>query len=282
MVEGEQVSRVDGSAAEVPDVQQASSAGEPAAWHDRLGAWRGGPGRVARRLATSTALSRAPRRGRDSGLAARRLEALQALATELAGALTTAQITDLLMARGIAALRADGAAVFLIEPGDQALTAIDWRGHSDNRARQFARLPIDTPMPATDVARTGEPVFIQDPVTYHNRYGSTFARLGVTPQLRAVAAVPLEVDGRRFGVLGFTWNHPIPWRPTARRSSPRWPAWAPARWNGVACSTRSARRSIAPRPRSGGSTCWRRPDGSSACRSTTRRSSTASRGWRCR
>ena len=212
MVEGEQVARVDASGAEAPDVTEPASAGEPAAWHDRLGIWRGGPGRVARRLATSTALSRAPRR-HDSGLAARRLEALQTLATELAGALTTAQITDLLMARGIAALRADGAAVFLIEPGEQALMAIDWRGHSDSRARQFARLPLDTPMPATDVARTGEPVFIQDPVTYNDRYGSTFAQLGVTPQLRAVAAVPLEVDGRRFGVLGFTWNHPHPLAP---------------------------------------------------------------------
>jgi signal transduction histidine kinase len=163
-------------------------------------------------VAPANALRRTPLGGHDRGIAARRLEALQSLATELAGALTTAQITDLLMARGIAALRADGAAVFLIEPGEAALTAIAWRGHSDARARSMARVPLDMPLPATDVARTGDPVFIEDPAVYLARYGPTFRRLGVkAPQQRAVAAVPLEVDGRRFGVLGFSWNraHPL-------------------------------------------------------------------------
>ena len=141
------------------------------------------------------------------------LEALQALATELAGALTTAQITDLLMSRGIAALRADGSAVFLIDPGDAGLTAIGWRGHSEARARTMGHLPLDVPLPATDVARTGEPVFIEDPHAYVHRYGATFRKMGVAPQLRAVAAVPLEVDGHRFGVLAFNWNHPHPIAP---------------------------------------------------------------------
>ena len=203
MAEPESLSRIDEAPAEAPEDLP----------RDPLGALRTGTGRVARRLRTSVALSRAPRHERDRELAKRRLEALQALATELAGALTTAQITDLLMARGIAALRADGAAVFLIEPGEEALTAIDWRGHPDSRARPLAHLSLDTPMPATDVARTGEPVFIEDPATYQDRYGATFKRLGVTPQTEAVAAVALEVDGRRFGVLGFTWNHPHPLAP---------------------------------------------------------------------
>src|SRR5262245_2547243 len=163
--------------------------------------------------APSNVLRRAPVRESHRAIEARRLAALQALATELAGALTTAQITELLMARGIAALRADGAAVFLIEPGEAALTAIAWRGHADARARSMARLPIDLPLPATDVARTGDPVFIEDPSTYLDRYGSTFRQLGVAAQLRAVAAVPLEVDGRRFGVLGFSWNHAHPLAP---------------------------------------------------------------------
>ncbi len=139
-------------------------------------------------------------------LAGRRLDALQALATDLAGALTTAQITDVLMARGIAALRADGAAVFLIEPGGDALEAIAWSGHAESRARPLARLPLDVPMPATDVARTGEPVFIEDPHAYLGRYAATFRDLGIPPEPRAIAAVPLEVEGRRFGVLGFNWN----------------------------------------------------------------------------
>ena len=196
------------------------------AWRYHLGTMQGGRQPVVRRLAAglgsaistvaavpANALRRTPIR-RDRAVEARRLAALQTLATELAGALTTAQITDLLMARGIAALQADGSAVFLIEPGEAALTAIAWRGHAEARARPLARLPLDVPLPATDVARTGQPVFIEDPATYVARYGPTFTRLGVTPpQQRAVAAVPLEVDGRRFGVLGFSWNHAHPLAP---------------------------------------------------------------------
>ena len=196
------------------------------AWRYHLGTMQGGRQPVVRRLAAglgsaistvaaapANALGRTPLR-RDRAVEARRLAALQTLATELAGALTTAQITDLLMARGIAALQADGSAVFLIEPGERALTAIAWRGHTEARARPLARLPLDVPLPATDVARTGQPVFIEDPAAYIARYGPTFTRLGVTPpQQRAVAAVPLEVDGRRFGVLGFSWNHAHPLAP---------------------------------------------------------------------
>jgi hypothetical protein len=225
-----------------------------------------GPHPVARRLAAglgsvrslvAAVPARAARRagGRErerAELAALRLEPLQSLAAELAGALTTAQITDLLMTRGIAALRADGAAVFMIEPGDDALTAIAWRGHSDTRALSMARLPLGVPMPATDVARTGEPVFIEDPEAYVARYAETFRALGLPPQPRAIAAVPLEVEERRFGVLGFNWNHPTRWSPTGRRSSPRSAASAPG--DGARpCSMPSVRRSTGLRPPSGAS-----------------------------
>ena len=108
--------------------------GDLMAWRYHLGTMQGSRQPVARRLvaglgsamatvaaAPSVALRRTPLRGRDRAVEARRLVALQALATELAAALTTAQITDLLMARGIAALRADGSAVFLIDPDEDEI-----------------------------------------------------------------------------------------------------------------------------------------------------------------
>ncbi len=55
-------------------------------------------------------------------LTMRRLSALQGLATELSGAVTRDEITDALLTHGIASLRADGAAVFLLAP-----VATSWR-----------------------------------------------------------------------------------------------------------------------------------------------------------
>ncbi len=69
-------------------------------------------------------------------------------------------------------------------------------------------LPIDRALPATEVARTGAPVFIEDPSQYMARYGSNPGPNGEAASPRSVAAVPLIVEGRRLGVLGFTWDEP--------------------------------------------------------------------------
>ena len=63
-------------------------------------------------------------------------------------------------------------------------------------------------MPATDVARTGEPVFIEDPDEFVARYRAPLEARGLAVEPRSVAVVPLEVEGRQFGAVGFTWNGP--------------------------------------------------------------------------
>ncbi len=140
-------------------------------------------------------------------LTMRRLSALQGLATELSGAVTRDEITDALLTHGIASLRADGAAVFLLTPGGEALEAIAWRGYGSARAEALARLPLDLSTPATDVARIGNPIYLEDPADYVARYGASLAARGVVLEPRAIAAVPLDQEGQRFGVLGFTWDH---------------------------------------------------------------------------
>jgi K+-sensing histidine kinase KdpD len=138
-------------------------------------------------------------------LVVRRLGALQGLAAELAGAVTQDHITDALLTHGIASLQADGAAVFVLEAGEN-LQAIASRGYAPAREQALAVVPLEMPTPATDVARTGEPVYIEDPADYEARYGASLASRGVAVQPRAVAAVPLAIEGRSFGVLGFTWD----------------------------------------------------------------------------
>lgn len=141
-------------------------------------------------------------------LIVRRLSALQGLAAELAGAVTRDHITDALVTHGIASLQADGAVVFYIDPGGEHLESIRSRGYSPAGEQAMSILPLDIRTPATDVARTGEPVFIEDPAEYAARYGPSLASHGIDVLLHSVAAVPLAIDGRNFGVLGFTWDSP--------------------------------------------------------------------------
>lgn len=158
------------------------------------------------------ALAEADMARERADLAMRRLGALQGLASELAAALTRDEITDALLTHGITSLQADGAAVFILATGGRDLEAIAWRGYEPVRAQAVARLPLALPTPATDVARTGTPVFLEDPADYEARYGASLASHGVPIEPRAVAAVPMDLDGRRFGVLGFTWDqrHNLP------------------------------------------------------------------------
>ena len=141
----------------------------------------------------------------------RRLLALQAMAAQFAGAATSAQIVDAGLDQGLAALRADGGAVYRLEPGSDTLVAVAWRGYRDEAMAGLRRVSLDTPMAITDVARRGEPVFIEDSGAYEGAYGSSDAwgAIGAPP---AIAVVPLEMEDRRFGVIGFAWNeaHELP------------------------------------------------------------------------
>ena len=141
-------------------------------------------------------------------LVARRVGALQGLAEELAASATAGEIAEAILGHGITALQADGAAVFLLDDDGRALRAFAWRGYEPDRAATLGHLPLETRMPATDTARTGVPVFIEDPAAYLDRYGDSMQRLSVAAVPRAVAVVPLELEGRRFGVVGFTWDEP--------------------------------------------------------------------------
>ena len=142
----------------------------------------------------------------------------------------------------------------------------------------MGHLPLDVPLPATDVARTGEPVFIEDPARLRaplRRHVPEDGRRPAAPRGRGRAA-----GGRRPPVRrprASTGTTPTRSRRTARPSSPRSRGSAPARWSAAGCSTPSARPCTVPRTPSGGSTCCPRRRACSGCRSTTRRSSG---GWR--
>jgi signal transduction histidine kinase/GAF domain-containing protein len=162
--------------------------------------------RTRAELEARAATAEATRARELADIVARRVGALQGLAEELAAGATASEIAEAILERGMSALQADGGAVFLLDAGDDTLAAFAWRGYEAERAAILCRLPLSTRLPATDTARTGEPVFIEQPAEYEARYGPTIQEHGLRVGPRAVAVVPMELEGRRFGVVGFTWN----------------------------------------------------------------------------
>ncbi len=138
-------------------------------------------------------------------IAARRLEALQRLAVDLADADTADRIIDVLLARSSVALETDRCAVALLDESDPsaAREVASLEGFSGDPApRRSAASDVVDPELA-DVARTGQPLFDE---------GRAIAG---SPSRRAVAAVPIHMPAGP-GVLSFHWNHPHPLAPDRR------------------------------------------------------------------
>jgi GAF domain-containing protein len=140
-------------------------------------------------------------------LNARRVGALQAMAVQVSGAATTAQIVEVGLDRGMEALRADGAVMYRLEPSTSSLAVVSWRGGGAGESAPVDHLPLDVAHPVTDAARLGDPVFIEHPEALARRYPPDGGPPG-QPAVAAIAVVPLEVEDGRTGALAFTWDRP--------------------------------------------------------------------------
>ena len=150
---------------------------------------------------------------RAEALSSRRLAGLAGVALELASAETLEELTSTVIERGLVVLGADGGAVAFhdragAEEGDDGgamlhLVITDSLG--TNTQRQYARIPLDGPLPASVAVRTGKPVLLRDRAE----------GLALTPEMAGVyatagkeawAALPLRVGDRVLGSVTASWS----------------------------------------------------------------------------
>jgi signal transduction histidine kinase len=134
-------------------------------------------------------------------LAARRLNALQRLATDLSDAENVDQILEALLHRARIALRADACAVSAVDRQAGVLTLVASLVADGRAADMPASIPLDAPSPAAEAGRTGEAVFVEDGA------GGALGEDAVADGLDAVASVPMRLPSGP-GVLTFGWAHP--------------------------------------------------------------------------
>lgn len=88
----------------------------------------------------------------------------------------------------------------------ETLTLIHAIGVPDDVAAALKQLQLDAPVPLAEVARTGEPVFLNSELELRRypAWGDAIVNAGA----RASAAVPVWANGHLRGVLGLTWDTP--------------------------------------------------------------------------
>jgi PAS domain S-box-containing protein len=163
---------------------------------------------VERLLAESErARAEAERAWADAEAARQRTVLLQSLTAALSTASTVDEVARAVVAHGtevfgavgtvIARLSADGAQLEIVDAGDMPHDVHD----------VWSRFPTNAPVPLAEVARTGQPMFLESREEWTARYPHMQPLLDTTGH-HANAILPLVLDGRVLGVLGAAFDAP--------------------------------------------------------------------------
>jgi PAS domain S-box-containing protein len=135
-------------------------------------------------------------------------ERLQALTEGFSGAVTPAEVGEVAMRHGVAALGAYAGVLALRTPaGDEAelLASIGYPEAACMSAGR--RWPMDASIPIVRATRTGEPVFLESPGAWAEQFGGGYAPPPASAS-QAWAAVPVVLEGGGRGALLWTYDHP--------------------------------------------------------------------------
>lgn len=136
-----------------------------------------------------------------------RTQRLQALIEALSQSLTEAQVARVIVCEGSAALGAMTGGVWCLNSTGDALDLIASDGHSPEEAAQWQHLPLGAALPVPEAARSVQGVYAERHEDVVRRY-PVIAAARWTPGVEAIAALPMQLDGRVVGVLGLSWNRP--------------------------------------------------------------------------
>lgn len=168
---------------------------------------------VARRTALTLENQRLNRNERESRLRAERnadyLSRLQSVSSELAmlTAPSIQQTSDAILDVLMRAFGATTGAISVVSADGSHLELLCSQGYSPEVASTFADVPIHERHTAgTEVALTGEPVYVHDQATYLKRYPDA-ARMFIRFNDHACAVAPMVIDARVAGVIALNFDH---------------------------------------------------------------------------
>ncbi|MDF1502919.1 ATP-binding protein [Roseisolibacter sp. H3M3-2] len=154
----------------------------------------------------------AERRARaEAERAVARLSQLQALASALAATLTIEELGRRVVGQGLAVLGADAAFVMQRPPqAPDRLETVHAEGYPADLQAAYGSFPLDAPLPAAHAVRAGEPVWLEAPADRDARFAERTAPAAgrFTSRFAAGAVLPLVVDGRVLGAMGFNFRAP--------------------------------------------------------------------------
>lgn len=139
--------------------------------------------------------------------AADRIARLYTVTATLATALTLAEVAEVIVREGMAALGAIAGSVRQVSPDGGALLALQVAGYPPELVEQWQVIPIDAPMPMAETVRLARSILIESPdemVRSWPQFADALAAL----HYQAVALLPLMVGGRPIGTMSLGFARP--------------------------------------------------------------------------
>ena len=133
-----------------------------------------------------------------------RARQLQELTAALSAALDPEGVGAAIIERAMPALGANAGNVFLVDNTTRELRNVAVLGYEPEIAQWARRLPLDGPTLVAEVARTGEPILLatwEERIARYPHHRRVHAKGGD----RAVAGLPLQVEGRTVGALSLAF-----------------------------------------------------------------------------
>lgn len=147
-------------------------------------------------------------RARDDAESARQQAIrLLALADTLASATTTSDVAAITIEHARIVLGASGIVLARLSASESHLSIVDVSDLSPSLRTEWQLIPMDAPLPLSDVARTREPIFLESRDEWRARYPHLLPIVEETGH-HANAIAPLIAHGRVVGVMGAAYDAP--------------------------------------------------------------------------
>jgi PAS domain S-box-containing protein len=137
---------------------------------------------------------------------AMRMARLQTVTARLSQTVTPAQVAEVMIEQGVAAMGACAGSLVLLNETGQTLETMHSIGYPPELVAGWQQFPLDTPAPMAEVVRMGEAIWLESPEARTQRYPALAAASPVRDH--AWVAIPLFVEGRAVGALGLSFATP--------------------------------------------------------------------------
>jgi PAS domain S-box-containing protein len=176
--------------------------GEPV--RDRTGSIIGASG-VTANIDARRALLAAERRARqEAETSSSALRRLSEVTTSLSASATVDEVGDVIVSAGVEALTATSGYFATVDETAGELVMRAQFGYPDWIVRRYGHVSLDATVPASEVTRTGESIFIESAEDRRERY----PHFEDDPTHEAFVVVPIMSSGRSVAVVAFGFGSP--------------------------------------------------------------------------